>query len=782
MKFGQKLAACRHKPWADQYLDYEHLKNILDGVETAGGDLESRLAAYNAVSVDTEFVSQLDRQVEKIVLYLLEQQGHIAAQLRHILRQQGRLCIAFPDDDERHDVAKVIPELIHEAALDLLHLIQFVDLNVTGIRKILKKHDKVTRIRLSPVYLESVLVGGSRSGGSGRRGNILPPLLQEEALAALTFTLEQTYWSITARTVAPPLPGAAANRLPPPQNRHIRCNTAPEFQLLKMGQLAAATDDDDVSSYQVTDGLLPSPPAIKSVKATVRKHVGFQSQADGPATVARLNTLAILLKISAARRRLQQSSNFSTMLAASSLMVLDVARGDGSEDDETESISDRLLVDDWSLQVSNFLNLLSTFLYMTNYYIVAPTSASYAEKLGSDPAVSGLIIGMTPVAALISTVLYSWWTSYSYKSALIFASTCSVLGNVLYAMGLPCDSLTLVLWGRLLNGFGSARSINRRYIADTFSKDDRTAASATFVTAGALGMAAGPAIASALHVSVLNPLNEYWQVENSVGWFMAAVWAVYLVFMIGYFQDPVKKHDTSDVKAGESSGTVVLAGEKRPLLDKNGMSSGELVEESIPLWKNTAVMTTFLIYFVLKLILESSLSSASTLTRFYFGWDSSFSGIYLAALGLLMLPANLGVAYLARRYDDRELMVGMQVVMLAGCLIVLHYSDSYSAGQYVFGSVAMFIGANALEGPTMSLLSKTIPKSWSKGIFNVGFLATEAGTLGRAVGDVFLTFSGAHGLEHLVNNTFGILSLLSMITLGVTIHFFDFLEPFEKDD
>jgi len=104
----------------------------------------------------------------------------------------------------------------------------------------------------------------------------------------------------------------------------------------------------------------------------------------------------------------------------------------------------------------------------------------------------------------------------------------------------------------------------------------------------------------------------------------------------------------------------------------------------------------------------------------------------------------------------------------------------YTPVQYVIGSIAIFIGTNALEGPTMSLLSKTIPKSWSRGIFNVGILATEAGTLGRAVGDVFLTACGSHGMGNLLNNTFGIMSVLSALTLGISIHFFDYLEPNEK--
>jgi len=133
---------------------------------------------------------------------------------------------------------------------------------------------------------------------------------------------------------------------------------------------------------------------------------------------------------------------------------------------------------------------------MTNYYIVAPTSGLYAARLGSTEALSGIIIGMTPWAALVSSILYSWWANHSYKSALIFASACSLIGNVLYALALPCNSLTMVIIARLLNGFGGARAINRRYIADVFTSHERTAASVAFVTAVALGMTVGPGVSS----------------------------------------------------------------------------------------------------------------------------------------------------------------------------------------------------------------------------------------------------------------------------------------------
>ena len=132
---------------------------------------------------------------------------------------------------------------------------------------------------------------------------------------------------------------------------------------------------------------------------------------------------------------------------------------------------------------------------------------------------------------------------------------------------------------------------------------------------------------------------------------------------------------------------------------------------------------------LLKLILEAVLIAASPLTNFYFGWKPEIVGAYLAALGLLMLPANLVVAALARVYDDREIIIGLLGVVVLGCLMILRYNGHYSAWQYLGGSVVLFISLNALEG----LLSKTIPKSWSKGVFYVGLLATEAGTLGRSV-------------------------------------------------
>jgi hypothetical protein len=247
-----------------------------------------------------------------------------------------------------------------------------------------------------------------------------------------------------------------------------------------------------------------------------------------------------------------------------------------------------------------------------------------------------------------------------------------------------------------------------------------------------------------------------------------------------YFSDPHKKVHLASPKSE--------SGEKKPLLtngesDNNRLrDSGGMQQQDNPMWRNIPVMTTFWLYFVLKLVLECLLSSTSTLTLFYFGWRGDISGVYMAALGLLMLPANFVVAYFSKSYFDRELIMGLQVTMLLGCLIILQYSYNYSIAQYIVGSVIIFVSTNALEGPNMSLLSKTIPKSWAKGIFNIGLLATEAGTLGRAVGDVLLTACGEEGLQYLLNRSMGTMSLLSFVTLLVSYMVYDHLEPLDNDD
>jgi len=141
------------------------------------------------------------------------------------------------------------------------------------------------------------------------------------------------------------------------------------------------------------------------------------------------------------------------------------------------------------------LNLLSAFLYCMNYYIVEPSSTKYVNALGASDNFSGLLIGMMPIAALSSAVVFSLWTNHSFRYPLLTAGTCLIVGNVMYASALKHGSIAVALSGRFMTGLGGPKCIVRRYMADTVPITLRTGVNAAFGMAIAVGSALGPASA-----------------------------------------------------------------------------------------------------------------------------------------------------------------------------------------------------------------------------------------------------------------------------------------------
>mmetsp|Transcript_11358 Transcript_11358/g.18796 ORF Transcript_11358/g.18796 Transcript_11358/m.18796 type:complete len:709 (-) Transcript_11358:295-2421(-) len=706
VEFGKQLVESQHEPWANAYLDYKGLKAALKQIgkqqPTDPETSSSIVLLEEAFAGDFELL--IDNQIEKVVLFFLEKQGNIASRLNDLRHARTSSVHSSTGDFD----PKVQSQEYLQLGEELVLLVNFVELNVTGLRKILKKHDKkFHKFPIMERYLSHYNVHGNDSH--------LQQMYHYGGIAALVETLRRGLEDLM------------------------------EIEASLQQEVTVST-----TKYATIS-------SVQQVKP-------------------------ILDKIHAARQRLKQSTTYAQSMANQALIFDDLS-------DEAESITlsipsgSRRNEEKRRRQISGYINLMSTFLYMTNYYIVAPTSGDYAARLGMSEAWSGVIIGMTPCAAMVASILYSWWSNHSYKNALLFAACCSVVGDILYALALPFNSVPLIIIGRLLNGFGGARAINRRYIADAFSRNERTAASASFVTAGALGMAVGPALAVAADVFTpeQDPTKFYWwTVETAPGWIMFVLWVSFLIIAFLYFEEPPRRGST---KVTEMAIHHHMS-EEQPLVG-NGTVDTETkqVHHERPFYKNVAVMTTLGIYFVLKLVLECLLSSTATITSFYFDWNVTRTGLLLAILGLLMFPANMVVAILSRRYQDREIIIATEVIILVGTISIIAYSgDNYTPLQYIVASVCCFLGTNMLEAPNMSLLSKTIPRSMAKGIFNSGLLATEAGTFGRVVGDFVISAAGLVGLERILDLTFTPIAVLVFFTLVATWKLYPHLEPDDDED
>jgi len=811
MRFGDRLIADQHPPWSKSYIDYIRLKHLIyplfdlgyaaddthvAAIESPSNNLSSPRLLPN-IQTSKEFQQELNNEVQKALLFLLGTLGEMSSDLSELSEEfialSASVKLQLKNASELlEQIHSLRMQLIDRVGSKLLLLLEFVELNVEAITKIVKKHDKsVARWEASSEHHNH---GDYQSRYQRLRTQYLP-----------RFAVHSTNANVRCLFLI------AADAGDTKEHSTVGVWNAIQFNLkktlkqlfdwereLQKGQNRVGVDSFvNLASFQDDDYL----PLSRHRSLSFGFDLGSLSRQSSEAEFFE----PMLYRIQSTRKRLGQSTNRYNSMVYAHEMLGDNRDIDGTNQSQIEtrfgSIESMAKLRSQSIggdldkigppspmvsNLSKFLNMASTSLYMCNYNVVTPTSGLYSKLLGYDETHAGLIVGMTPAAVIVSSLLYSWWSSYSYKKALIFASSCCAIGNLIYAFALPCDSLTMVLAGRLMTGFGSARIINRRYIADYYNLEERTAGMAQFVSASAVGMAVGPGLAAFL--SYLAPEGEshggrWWTVETAPGYVMFCFWCFYLVANILFFEEPdrVQHNVAKEEKAATSD-------ERAPLRS----NTGEKMEEE-PCTKTAKrsfsiggvpVFVCLLLIVLLKSVLEGLTSSTPTVSRFYFDWDVKLCGTYLAILASLMIPANYVVANVSRRFDDREIILAVLVMMAVGIAGFMTYDGSdASEVSFVCFSLIIFISCNALEGPSLGLLSKVIPKSLRAGILNAGWLATEAGTFGRVVGDFWLSGAAHKGIDNLVDALFGPLIVLVFVTTVVTLWNYSQLQPrFDEEE
>ncbi|CAA7060142.1 unnamed protein product [Microthlaspi erraticum] len=676
--FGKKLKERSIQEWQRYYINYKLMKKKVNqyGRQLEGGNLERR-------HVLKDFSRMLDNQIEKIALFMLEQQGLLASRLQKLRQTHDAL-------QEEPQISQIsnLKEDYRAVGLDLLKLLYFVEMNAIGIRKILKKFDKRFGYRFTNYYVKT-------------RAN--HPYSE----------LQQVFRHVGLGAVV----GAVSRNLHELQNNQ--------------GSYLSIYDQP----------VLPlQDPVVDSIRAAVD--------------------------------RLTHSTNFLNFMAQHAFIMQEELP---SPQDEEESVDQ----DGRYHFMSLLLNLVNTFLYMVNTYIIVPTADDYSMSLGAAATVCGVVIGAMAVAQLFSSVYFSAWSNKSYFKPLVFSSIFLFIGNLLYALAFDFNSIAVLLIGRLFCGLGSARAVNRRYISDCVPLKIRMQASAGFVSASALGMACGPALAGLLQTR-FQIYNVTFNQDTLPGWVMAVAWLLYLVWLAVSFREPAREreeetHNASSEEVSNSVQEVNLEkGVKEPLLitseeieeeeeveDEDG--SEEASEESrkpvnsiVAAYRllTPSVKVQLLIYFMLKYAMEILLSESSVVTTYYFGWSTSSVAIFLACLGLTVLPVNIVIgSYISNMFEDRQILLVSEVMVCVGILLSFHVVVPYTVPQYVCSGLIMFVSAEVLEGVNLSLLSRVMSSRLSRGTYNGGLLSTEAGTIARVIADVTITVVGYFGRSMLLNAT-----------------------------
>jgi MFS family permease len=152
----------------------------------------------------------------------------------------------------------------------------------------------------------------------------------------------------------------------------------------------------------------------------------------------------VIEQINHSVQKLTHSTTFLKFLGQHALIV----------PEDVQTSSDDLVNDQSYHFMSLMLNLVNTFLYMVNTYIIVPTADDYSVSLGAAATVCGVIIGSMAVAQVFSSVYFSAWSNRSYFRPLVFSSIMLFSGNLLYALAYDLNSITVLILGRLLCGYG----------------------------------------------------------------------------------------------------------------------------------------------------------------------------------------------------------------------------------------------------------------------------------------------------------------------------------------
>mmetsp|Transcript_13898 Transcript_13898/g.26167 ORF Transcript_13898/g.26167 Transcript_13898/m.26167 type:complete len:1367 (+) Transcript_13898:71-4171(+) len=346
---------------------------------------------------------------------------------------------------------------------------------------------------------------------------------------------------------------------------------------------------------------------------------------------------------------------------------------------------------------SMLINMMSTLLYTVNYYIIAPTANRYAIYLGTNGAFGSTLIGASSFAALFAAVLYSiWYNMFSFKSALVFSSICPFVGNLMYAVALSMQSMKVALIGRILVGFGSAEVVNRQLISACVHFNYMTKASAAFVVAGAAGMSVGPLLAALLVTFVAPDYEEDFNVPfiggvafnhiSAPGFLMAALWFCQLFAVMFGFSEP----DRINSSHGASSSPVKKDSKKEKEVagahEQASCFSG-VREVCMLVFRNPALPVTLFLFGYIEMICEVLISSCAMVSKRYFGWDGSVPGFLIASLGALVLPAHFVVERASRSYEERVIMKNSVIFIILSLFGIMNYNnvwvDVLSGSRYI---------------------------------------------------------------------------------------------------
>lgn len=187
--------------------------------------------------------------------------------------------------------------------------------------------------------------------------------------------------------------------------------------------------------------------------------------------------------------------------------------------------------------------LVHVFLYMFLSTVVTPTNSKYLKEMGLDESITGIVLAATPLAAIFSTFIFTYWSNFSYKVPFLFTIICFIVGNFMYSFAYHFKSILMVFFGRLIVGIGAGRIVNRRYLIEYIPKSLITTYSVYYNLFTALGLCTGPLVS--IFLSMCDDYSIgifYFNPYTLPGWVGVFCSFILLIVSIISFTEPINNY------------------------------------------------------------------------------------------------------------------------------------------------------------------------------------------------------------------------------------------------
>jgi len=423
-----------------------------------------------------------------------------------------------------------------------------------------------------------------------------------------------------------------------------------------------------------------------------------------------------------------------------------------------------------------FLMICINFLSFVCFAIVLPSLWPFIQTFDEPKSYVGWAVAVNSGGTFIfSPILGKWADWRGVKEAIFLSLIIMIGGNFLYAVSM---NVWVLMAARFIVGCAAANyAPASAYLSYATSEKDRTLVMGLNSAAGILGFVLGPAIAAAL---AFLPEFSVWEFKfdqvTSPG-YASILLALFCMLFLPTFKDIKKKvppvfveahpilydEGVEDVDLEERFGTnvdstllndVVSASlQDGAQLTEGDMAHSTMTANPLPSAsvgslhslrkladpKSGLPIMGILVCLYLQFIFYTAFTVFETIgtpyTQNVFGWSVTENGLLFAGIGGACILALALLQFFALFMRDRALLIGTELVMLAGFGILISYpfDSNVDLARFLVGVALASIGFSAACALLIAIFSKILADQ-EQGLM-MGYLSTS-GSAARMVGPI----------------------------------------------